>query len=481
MRRCVISILGFVFMLSCVARGSAQAATLTVPGQHSTIQSAIDAALDGDTVLVAPGIWSENLSIDNKAVTLASLFHTTGDSSHIGNTIIDGGGGGFVIEIGAAAGPTTSIIGFTVRNGDDGIRPFAKFNLLDSRITGTSDGIDYEDGSGGLVQRSTFEDNSDDGIDLDRAVEVTIEDSIIRNNGNDGIEIRLHPYVGTTLQVVIRNNLIAENGLGGTPNGDGIQFIEYTPGSAREFRIERNIFRGNAQAAIGMMCCQDTAEDLSGASLLEKIFVFNNTFTGNDHGITGGDNTVVVNNIFLDTANIALKRVDGNSIAAYNLFFNNGTDASESNVDVASSVYADPELAINARPGPTSPALDAGTATYTWNSEQVLDLPASAYAGSAPDIGAVERGNGFPVPGIGSPGAGLIALGVVLAMRLRVGRSETERRFHRSDGDLDAELESSRTPHFSIRWHRGAAGCLPVSRSSPEGREARREVPRRSP
>ena len=167
-----------------------------------------------------------------------------------------------------------------------------------------------------------------------------------------------------------------------------------------------------------MMCCQTSSEDLSGASILEQIFVFNNIFIGNDHGITGGDNTVVVNNIFLDTTNIALKRVDGNSIAAYNLFYNNGTDASESNVDVPSSVYADPDLNPVYLPPSASPAVDAGTATYTWSSQQVLNLPPSEYEGSAPDIGAFES---YPLPAAGLPGAGLLALGVVLAARHRIG------------------------------------------------------------
>ena len=57
---------------------------------------------------------------------------------------------------------------------------------------------------------------------------------------------------------------------------------------------------------------------------------------------------IVLNNIIANTTNIALKRVDGGSIAAYNLFFNNGTNFSEANVDTPTTVFE--ESAIS---GPT--------------------------------------------------------------------------------------------------------------------------------
>ena len=66
-----------------------QANTIHVPDDYPTIQEAIDWADVGDTVLVAPGIYAEHLQFRGKAITLASHYLTTGDSTFIDQTIID--------------------------------------------------------------------------------------------------------------------------------------------------------------------------------------------------------------------------------------------------------------------------------------------------------------------------------------------------------------------------------------------------------
>ena len=39
---------------------SVSATTINIPADYSTIQEGVDASVDGDTVLVAPGIYYEN-------------------------------------------------------------------------------------------------------------------------------------------------------------------------------------------------------------------------------------------------------------------------------------------------------------------------------------------------------------------------------------------------------------------------------------
>jgi polygalacturonase len=61
-----------------------------VPEDHATIQAAIDAAPDGGTVLVAPGVYHESLTIAGKSVRLASWYLVDRDPQHILRTVLDG-------------------------------------------------------------------------------------------------------------------------------------------------------------------------------------------------------------------------------------------------------------------------------------------------------------------------------------------------------------------------------------------------------
>jgi hypothetical protein len=61
-----------LFLAPLVAVPLAAQATLHVPADHPTIQQAIAAASSGDTVLVAPGTYVEQLDFLGKAITVAS-------------------------------------------------------------------------------------------------------------------------------------------------------------------------------------------------------------------------------------------------------------------------------------------------------------------------------------------------------------------------------------------------------------------------
>lgn len=87
-----------------------------VPLEYPEIQQALYAAQPGDTVLVHPGTYFENLSMYQESIVLVSLFAITGDSSYITQTILDGNNSGSVLTF--SCNDTSTISGFTIQNGN---------------------------------------------------------------------------------------------------------------------------------------------------------------------------------------------------------------------------------------------------------------------------------------------------------------------------------------------------------------------------
>lgn len=84
MRYCVVLIVGLLSV-------RATAAVINVPADQTTIQAAIDIAVNGDEIIVAPGSYFEHIDFIGKAVFLHS-------SAGAATTIIDGGGVGPVVN-----------------------------------------------------------------------------------------------------------------------------------------------------------------------------------------------------------------------------------------------------------------------------------------------------------------------------------------------------------------------------------------------
>ena len=94
----------------------AYAEIINVPDDFETIQEAIDESEDGDTVLVQPGRYVENIGLFERAITVASLILTTGDEAYIDSTIIDGDENGSVIRFGRVD-ENMVLTGFTITGG----------------------------------------------------------------------------------------------------------------------------------------------------------------------------------------------------------------------------------------------------------------------------------------------------------------------------------------------------------------------------
>ena len=76
--------------LLVLALAAAPARVINVPADQPTIQAGIDASVNGDTVLAAPGTYFENVRFNGRNVTVASRFLLTRDPLDISATVIDG-------------------------------------------------------------------------------------------------------------------------------------------------------------------------------------------------------------------------------------------------------------------------------------------------------------------------------------------------------------------------------------------------------
>jgi hypothetical protein len=383
---------------------AAAATVLRVPQDYATIQAAVDAAPARALVLVSPGTYTETVTI-SKTLTLASTYYTTGDESLVDRTVIQApSAAAETILISKTAGPETQVVGFKISGGGrNGIKSSGSAKVIANHVTGiATDGVEFtSEAAVGLVERNVIEDNLDDGIDVNFS-QLVVSNNVVRGNRGDGVEYRLRNRPSAVGTVVFRANDVSAN------RHDGIQIIDQdtTAPTATKVVLDRNVLATNGQAAIGLLDAGESNEDYRAASLLERMVVTNNTVVANAYGITGGDNMTVANNVFANNTNTALKRVDGASLATYNLFWANGLASDGSNVDGAHNVNANPLLDSTYHLQSGSPAIDAGIAALTLaNGEEVVDIPPAQYNGSAPDLGRYETGgsaaNAAPVVSAG--------------------------------------------------------------------------------
>ena len=160
------------------------AANIEVPADYQTIQSAIDAAANGSTILVQPGRYVENINFKGKSITLASLLLTEANASHVSNTIIDGNQEGAVVTFNNEESRQSRLYGFTITNGLS------------------------QDGG---------------GIYCARKCQPTLENLIV--TGNEAQQFGGGIYLGVAADALIRQTLIANNVAGrdwGNGNGGGI-------------------------------------------------------------------------------------------------------------------------------------------------------------------------------------------------------------------------------------------------------------------
>ncbi len=120
MKKLLLSLCLFVLF------NSATASIKHIPGAFTSIQSGIDSSIDGDTILVQPGIYFERLNYHGKNILLASLYLTSSDTNFISSTVlsppllptVDGS----IVTFENGESPSARLLGFTLTGGTGNLR-----------------------------------------------------------------------------------------------------------------------------------------------------------------------------------------------------------------------------------------------------------------------------------------------------------------------------------------------------------------------
>ncbi|VAX29584.1 Alkaline phosphatase [hydrothermal vent metagenome] len=275
----ILTILSSFLFLSICLYGQ----VINVPDDQPTIQEAINASVDGDTVLVADGTYFENINYRGKAITVASWFLVDGDETHIDSTIINGSqpthpDSGSVVQFGSGTDSNSVLYGFTITGGSGGIDPYgfgsyggggiavmSGAKIQHNKITGNTITHRYAIGGGiiisGNVNQVLILDNE---ITNNKLVETSVDPK-----GGGGIACyEVRGDVVLIANNVISGNIVSKSNGSLTGYGGGIDLENSVA------FIRNNLIRNNK------------AENGGGVGLIDnpkikKPFMVNNTIVNN--------------------------------------------------------------------------------------------------------------------------------------------------------------------------------------------------------
>ena len=163
---------------------------------YSTIQSAVNAAQDGDVICLKPGLYQEGITLSDKAVVLTS--RDPNDPNCVNNTVIQGDMSKPVLSLNNNS-EVCEIAGLTLRAGSVG-------------IVGTA--------TNATLRHCRIMDNLTHGLELSRASSPYIRHCLITANGETGIT--MHATGGRHVKYcepLVENCTIAHNNEAGIVGG----------------------------------------------------------------------------------------------------------------------------------------------------------------------------------------------------------------------------------------------------------------------
>lgn len=283
------------------------AATIIVPDDAPAIQDAIGLAAHGDTILVKPGTYMENIDFSGKGITVKS-------EQGPALTCIDGNGSGSVVSFTNSEGADSVLDGFTITNGTgtvysthqecgggvylgENAAPVIRNNIITDneaklgagifgvssspQITNNTFSDNYADNEGGatfflsspdiLIENNIAEDNTANnwggGFVLGQhssgiVANNRVMNNEVLNNGSGGILVGVHS------SATIVNNVVCGNVCADAPNGKGGGIDLYYHSEAL---IVNNTVYGNSARKGGGIACRDWS-----SAVVKNTILWNN-------------------------------------------------------------------------------------------------------------------------------------------------------------------------------------------------------------
>jgi len=366
-----MKILKLICIIILALSMSAKAAIRNVPAQYSTIQSAINASINRDTVLVQPGTYFENINFRGKNIVLTSKYYQNNDYSFIQTTIINGSTPQFpdsssCVIFNRNEDSTTVLQGFTITGG-------AGTKWTDEHGAGL-----YREGGGVLVAYCS---------------------PVIQNNiitGNHCVEGGVMSTGGGGLRIGdcfcrVYNNLIINNS---ARYGAGI-VLNYAGGEYKNNVICRNFGSRDYGAGTAMWLNSNYSRP---RTINNNTIVSNTAITGIPGilGFSGVQASIMNNIVWGNTSPSTVLQISGNGLTVKYCDVQGGMTG-------AGNINAYPEFdTVNYYLKNISPCIDKGDSSLIFNDPPDPGNPLNA---KWPSLGTVRNDLGA----YGGPGSKVIA------------------------------------------------------------------------
>lgn len=253
------------------------ATLVTVPEDFDDIQQAIDQAIDGDTIVVEPGTYEENIDFIGKKILLTSLFYIEHDISYISSTIIKVSEGS-VVRFMSNESNDAILQGFTITGGTGEVytRPNGNITRGGGGVLGLN--------SSPTIRYNIIEDNEatdvsgenpfagGGGIRLELGTPV-VHNNVIRNNrGGFAGGVFLDATAAMFTNNLIVNNSATKNEFAG---GGGL-YLDYVLVGSNGNKIANNTITDNHSVGEGGGLV------LAGATVFANLEFTNNIIYNNE-------------------------------------------------------------------------------------------------------------------------------------------------------------------------------------------------------